>query len=158
ENISSLLTRRSSPSRPSPVARRRSYHRRSYRRPSPFLGLLLLGDSPRRTGSRLHLIPPLLDERNPARHPVRSRRSQQLVREKLLHLLVDVFLIGTLARVVTLAVVRDHVRLLLEAAHGEVELDSLVPRHGPVGVVLHPHDRRGDAIEVEERGVLDEAL
>src|ERR1019366_5325657 len=151
ENISSLLTRRSSPSRPSPVARRRSYHRRSYRRPSPFLGLLLLGDSPRRTGSRLHLIPPLLEERDPARHPVRSRRPQQLVREELLHLLVDVLLVRALARVVPLAVVRDHVRLFLKTAHREVELDPLIPRYGTVRVVFHPHDRRGDAIEMEQR-------
>src|SRR5665213_2215364 len=79
---------------------------------------LLLRLQPR-SARRLHLIPSLLEVRNPVRHPLRRGSALQLVREELLQLEVDVLLIRALARIVTLAVVRNHVRLLLEPAHGE---------------------------------------
>ena len=57
-----------------------------------------------------------------------------------------------------IAVVDDHVGLLLQATHRDVELDALIPRYGTVVVVGHEEHRRRDAIKLEQRRILHEAL
>src|ERR1051325_8385231 len=141
------------------MARRELNRRRKNalrRRPSTPLGIGYGTSSQSRRRGRRDLIPTLREIRNAMHHPIRRRRSLQLVVEELLHAVRDVLLIRAALRIVDVTVVADEVHLLAESPHADEQLDALIPRYGVVHVILHHEQWRRDLVEPEERGILDE--
>src|SRR5579871_3442534 len=84
-----------------------------------------------------------IDVGNALLHPLRLGRALQEMIEELLQANGVVLLVGTAVDVVRLAVIVEQVDFLPQAAQREEQLESLVPWHRVIGVILQDQ-QRGD--------------
>src|SRR5580693_5059007 len=91
-------------------------------------------------------------------HPIRRRRTLQIVVEILLQADCVILLVRPVTQSVRLAVVVEQVDFLAQPAQRQEELQALVPWHGSVAIVLQNHHRSGYSISRKDGRILDESL
>ena len=81
------------------------------------------------------------ERRDPLLHPARHRLSFEIVVEELLQTLRDILAVLARLDVVQLTVVLQHPYRLLQTTQSHEHLDTLIPGHCLVGIVVHDQKR-----------------